>query len=231
MLPAQNFEFDRFTTSIGSLEITFIGHGSLILAINGLILHVDPYTDPPGKQVNYALLPKADIILITHEHGDHLDLKAIGQVLTTRTQIIYTKACQAHLKGGTVMKNGDTLTVMDIPIKAVPAYNMVNTLENGEPFHPVGEGNGYVLTFGDQHVYIAGDTENIPEMGDLRDIDIAFLPMNLPYTMTPALVARAALSFKPRILYPYHYGQTETAVLLDLLRSETEIEVRIRNMA
>jgi L-ascorbate metabolism protein UlaG (beta-lactamase superfamily) len=231
MLPAQNFEFDRFTTSTGSLEITFIGHGSLILAINGLILHVDPYTEPHGKQVNYALLPKADIILITHEHGDHLDLKAIGQVLTTSTQIIYTKACEAHLKGGTVMKNGDERTVKNIPIKAVPAYNLVQTRENGEPFHPKGEGNGYVLTFGDQHVYIAGDTENIPEMGDLQKIDIAFLPMNLPYTMTPELVARAALSFKPRILYPYHYGQTETSILVDLLRNEKDIEVRIRNMA
>ncbi len=229
MLPTQNFESDRFSTSVGFLEITFIGHGSLILAIDGLILHVDPYQR--GKQVNYALLPKADIILITHEHGDHLDLKAISQVRTTSTQIVYTKACQKKLKGGLVMKNGDKQTVKNIPIETIPAYNLVHTRENGQPFHPRTEGNGYVLTFGDTRVYIAGDTENIPEMGVLQDIDIAFLPMNLPYTMTPEMVARAALSFRPRILYPYHYGQTDTALLLDLLQHETDIEVRIRKMA
>jgi L-ascorbate metabolism protein UlaG (beta-lactamase superfamily) len=227
MLPAQNFEFDRFTTSIGSLEITFIGHGSLILAINALIIHVDPY----GKLTNYALLPKADIILLTHAHGDHMDLIALNQVLTTSTQIIYTKACERQLKGGLVMKNGDKQTIKGIPLEAVPAYNLVHTRENGEPFHPKGEGNGYVLTFGNQRVYIAGDTENIPEMGKLKDIDIAFLPMNLPYTMTPELVAQAALSFKPRILYPYHYGQTDTSKLVNLLQSEINIEIRIRKMA
>jgi len=231
MLPAQNFECDRFSTSLGSLEFTFIGHGSLILAIDGLIIHVDPYSDPRGKQVNYALLPKADIILITHDHGDHLDLNAISQVRTTSTQIVYTKACEQQLKGGLVMKNGDKQTVKKIPIEAIPAYNLVHTRENGQPFHPKSEGNGYVLTLGDKRVYIAGDTENIPEMSALQDIDIAFLPMNLPYTMTPEMVARAALSFRPHILYPYHYGQTDTAILQNLLQNEADIEVRIRKMA
>ncbi|HCM96876.1 MAG: metal-dependent hydrolase [Chloroflexi bacterium GWB2_49_20] len=227
MLPTQNFELDRFATSAGSLEITFIGHGSLILAINGLIIHVDPYS----KQANYALLPKADIILVTHEHSDHMDLTALNQVLKTSTQIIYTKACERQLKGGLVMKNGDKQTVKGIPLEAVPAYNQINTRGNGDPFHPKGEGNGYVLTFGDQRVYIAGDTENLPEMGKLKGIDIAFLPMNLPYTMTPEMVAQAAFSFKPRILYPYHYGQTDTSKLENLLQTEKQIEVRIRKMA
>lgn len=231
MLPVQNFEIDRFTTSAGPLEITFIGHGSLILSFNGLIVHVDPYSDPNGKQVNYALLPKADIILITHDHGDHLDLKSINQVLTTSTQVVYTKACEKKLSGGLVMKNGDKKTVRNIPIESIPAYNLVHARENGQPFHPKPEGNGYVLTFGDWRVYVAGDTEDIPEMGDLKDIDIAFLPMNLPYTMTPDMVAKAALAFRPRILYPYHYGQTDTAILLNLLKQEKDIEVRIRKMA
>ena len=111
------------------------------------------------------------------------------------------------------------------------AYNQINTRGNGDPFHPKGEGNGYVLTFGDQRVYIAGDTENLPEMGKLKGIDIAFLPMNLPYTMTPEMVAQAAFSFKPRILYPYHYGQTDTSKLENLLQTEKQIEVRIRKMA
>jgi L-ascorbate metabolism protein UlaG (beta-lactamase superfamily) len=231
MLPAQNFEHEFFTTSNGSLEIIFIGHGSLILEIKGLIIHLDPYSDPNGKQVDYALLPKADIILITHEHGDHLDQKAISQVMTNSTQIVYTKACERQLKGGLVMKNGDKQTVKNIPIEAIPAYNLVHKRENGQPFHPKTEGNGYVLTFGDFRVYIAGDTENIPEMGNLKDINIAFLPMNLPYTMTPEMAAKAALSFKPRILYPYHYGQTDTSSLLDLLENEKDIEVLIRKMA
>jgi L-ascorbate metabolism protein UlaG (beta-lactamase superfamily) len=231
MLPAQNFEHEFFTTSIGSLEIIFIGHGSLILEIKGLIIHLDPYSDPNGKKVDYALLPKADIILITHEHGDHLDQKAISQVMTNSTQIVYTKACERQLKGGLVMKNGDKQTVKNIPIEAIPAYNLVHKRENGQPFHPKTEGNGYVLTFGDFRVYIAGDTENIPEMGNLKDINIAFLPMNLPYTMTPEMAAKAALSFKPRILYPYHYGQTDTSSLLDLLENEKDIEVLIRKMA
>lgn len=231
MLPAQNFEKDIFTTSAGQLEITFIGHGSLMLALKDLTIHVDPYTDPRSKQVNYALLPKADIILITHEHGDHLDLKAIGQIMTSTTQIIYTKACEQQLNGGLVMKNGDKRTIKSIPIEAVPAYNLIHTRENSQPFHPKSEGNGYVLTFGDWRVYIAGDTEDIPEMGDLSDITIAFLPMNLPYTMTPEMAARAALSFRPRILYPYHYGQTDTSKLQELLKNEKDMDVRIRKMA
>jgi L-ascorbate metabolism protein UlaG (beta-lactamase superfamily) len=231
MLPAQNFEKDIFTTSAGQLEITFIGHGSLMLAFTDLTIHVDPYTDPRSKQVNYALLPKADIILITHEHGDHLDLKAIGQIMTSTTQIIYTKACEQQLNGGLVMKNGDQRTIKSIPIEAVPAYNLIHKRENSQPFHPKSEGNGYVLTFGDWRVYIAGDTEDIPEMGDLSDITIAFLPMNLPYTMTPEMAARAALSFRPRILYPYHYGQTDTSKLQELLKNEKDLDVRIRKMA
>lgn len=231
MVPTQNFERDQFETSLGSLEISFIGHGSLILAIKGLIIHVDPYSDPHGKQVNYALFPKADVILITHEHEDHLDLKAVSQVLTTSTQIVYTKSCERQLEGGLVMKNGDKRTVKNIPIEAIPAYNLIHTRENGQPFHPKTEGNGYVLTFGDWRIYIAGDTENIPEMGDLKDIDIAFLPMNLPYTMTPEMVTRAALSFRPRILYPYHYGKTDTAQLSALLENEKDIDVRIRKLA
>lgn len=231
MLPAQNFEKDIFTTSAGQLEITFIGHGSLMLAFNDLTIHVDPYTDPRSKQVNYALLPKADIILITHEHGDHLDLKAIGQIMTSTTQIIYTKACEQQLNGGLVMKNGDQRTIKSIPIEAVPAYNLIHKRENSQPFHPKSEGNGYVLTFGDWRVYIAGDTEDIPEMGDLSNITIAFLPMNLPYTMTPEMAARAARSFRPRILYPYHYGQTDTSKLQELLKNEKDLDVRIRKMA
>jgi L-ascorbate metabolism protein UlaG (beta-lactamase superfamily) len=101
----------------------------------------------------------------------------------------------------------------------------------GAPFHPKGVGNGYIVTFGDKRVYIAGDTENIPEMKNIKGIDIAFLPMNLPYTMTPEMVADAAKSFKPKVLYPYHFGETDTAKIVDLLKDEKEIEIRIRKMS
>jgi L-ascorbate metabolism protein UlaG (beta-lactamase superfamily) len=128
------------------------------------------------------------------------------------------------------MKNGDVRKVEGIEVEAVPAYNLVHKRDNGQPYHPKGVGNGYVLTFADKRLYIAGDTENVPEMSRLKRIDIAFLPMNLPYTMTPEMVADAARSFRPRVLYPYHYGETDTARIVALLKESRDIEVRIRRM-
>jgi L-ascorbate metabolism protein UlaG (beta-lactamase superfamily) len=128
------------------------------------------------------------------------------------------------------MKNGDVKTVGGLKIEAVPAYNIVHMRDQGQPFHPKGVGNGYVITFGDKRVYVAGDTENIPEMKNIKNIDVAFLPMNLPYTMTPEMAADAAKMIRPKILYPYHYGETDTSKLVALLKDTKEIEVRIRNM-
>jgi L-ascorbate metabolism protein UlaG (beta-lactamase superfamily) len=128
------------------------------------------------------------------------------------------------------MKNGDARTIGGLKIEAVPAFNIVNKRPDGQPFHPKGIGNGYVITFGDKRVYVAGDTENIPEMKEIKNIDIAFLPMNLPYTMTPEMVAEAAKVFKPKILYPYHFGETDTSKLVNLLKDSKEIEVRVRKM-
>ena len=128
------------------------------------------------------------------------------------------------------MKNGDVETVGGLTIEAVPAYNLVHMRSPGVPFHPQGIGNGYVITFGDKRVYVAGDTENIPEMKNLKNIDYAFLPMNLPYTMTAEMVADAARAFRPRILYPYHFGNTDTSQLEALMKDTPEVEVRIRNM-
>jgi len=127
------------------------------------------------------------------------------------------------------MKNGDVNTVEGLTVEAVPAYNIIHQRAPGMPFHPKGMGNGYVITFGDVRVYIAGDTENIPEMKGLKNIDIAFLPMNVPYTMTPEMVADAAKAFNPKILYPYHFSETDTSKIVDLLKNE-KIEVRIRSM-
>jgi L-ascorbate metabolism protein UlaG (beta-lactamase superfamily) len=220
------FEKDKISTSEGNLEITFIGHGTLMFAFDGKVIHVDPYS----RLVDYSKLPKADIVLITHHHGDHLDPQAIEKIRDEKTIVVYTELCAEKLEGGIVLKNGETKKVEGIEITAVPAYNLVHKRDNGVPFHVKGECNGYLILFGDKKVYVAGDTENIPEMKSLKGIDVAFLPMNLPYTMTPEMVADAAKSFKPRILYPYHYGDTDVSRLVNLMKDEKEIEVRIRKM-
>ncbi len=221
-----NFQTDILKTSQGDLEITFIGHGSLMFTFNGKVIYVDPFS----SLAEYSKLPKADLLLITHEHRDHLDLKAVESVRTEKTELVLTETCAAMLKGGIIMKNGDTKTVGGLKIEAVPAYNLVHMRSEGVPFHPKGIGNGYVLSFGDKRVYVAGDTENIPEMKQLERIDCAFLPMNLPYTMTPEMVADAARAFKPKILYPYHYGDTDTSEIVQLMKDTPAVELRIRMM-
>jgi len=222
----ERFPSDVIKTSSGDLKITFIGHASLIFTFNNKTFYVDPFS----KLADYALLPKADVIVITHEHRDHLDPVAIDKIRTEKTKIVLTEIGAKQLPGGIVMKNGDVQIVDGVKIEAVPAYNMVHKRDTGEPFHPKGAGNGYIMTFGDKRVYIAGDTENIPEMAGLKNIDIAFLPMNLPYTMTPEMTAAAAKMVQPKILYPYHFGSTDTALLTALLKEQKGIEVRIRKM-
>ena len=220
------FEEDIIKTSIGELNITFIGHGTLMFTFGGKIIHLDPVS----READYTKMPQADLILITHEHGDHLDPKAIKVIRKEKTEIVLTEICAKEVKDGIVMKNGDVKNIGELKIEAVPAYNIAHKRPNGHPFHPKGDGNGYVITFGDKRVYVAGDTENTPEVKKLKEIDIAFLPMNLPYTMTPEMVADAAKAFKPKILYPYHFGSTDTSELVKLLKEEKEIEVRIRDM-
>ncbi len=219
-------ETDTLTTSAGDLNVTFIGHASLMFQFGGKTI----YSDPVGQYGDFSGLPKADLILVGHEHGDHFDAKLIEQLSTAKTKVVLTPLCAAKMKGVIVLKNGEETTVEGIRIKAVPAYNLVHMRSPGKPFHPKGDGNGYIVTFGDQRVYLAGDTENIPEMKGLGKIDIAFLPMNLPYTMTPEMTADAARMVRPRILYPYHTTDTDTSKLQPLLKDEKGIEIRIRRM-
>jgi L-ascorbate metabolism protein UlaG (beta-lactamase superfamily) len=225
-MKTQKFETDLIPTSAGDLSITFLGHGSLFLVFSGKNIFIDPY----GEVADYSKLPKADIILCTHEHFDHLDPRALASIRTMSTILILNLAGSRRVNSGIAMRNGDVQTVEGLLVEAVPAYNIVHKRDDGQPFHPKGIGNGYILTFGNTRLYIGGDTENIPEMKDLKDIDIAFLPMNLPYTMTPEMVVEAAKIIRPHILYPYHYGQTDVERLTALLKSEKDIEVRIRNM-
>jgi L-ascorbate metabolism protein UlaG (beta-lactamase superfamily) len=220
------FETDTIPTRDGDLKITFIGHGSLILAYRGKIIHVDPY----GRLTDYGKLPKADLVLITHDHSDHLDLDALGKIQKPTTKKLFSEICASKLKDGVILKNGDVKVIDDMRIEAVPAYNMVHMRTPGVPYHPKGVGNGYIIDFGDKRVYVAGDTEDTPEMKNLKDIDVAFLPMNLPYTMTPDMVADAAKAFKPRILYPYHTGDTDLSKLVKLMKGTPDIDLRLRKM-
>ena len=218
-------DFDKITTSAGIVEMHFIGHGSLMFKVNGFVIHIDPVS----SMGDYENLPKADIILVTHEHGDHLDVQLIDDMKKQGTLLFCNENSTKQVTWAMAMKAGDRQEINNIVIESVPAYNIVNERSPGQPFHPKGVGVGYVLTIGGRKFYIAGDTENTPEMKSLRNIDVAFLPMNLPYTMTPEMVADAAKTFKPKILYPYHFGETNTETLLNLLR-DTDIDVRIRNL-
>jgi len=222
----EQFETDVIKTAAGDLKITFIGHASLMFTFADKVIHIDPVS----RLADYSKLPKADLILVTHEHGDHFDPNAVEILRTEKTILVLTQTCAERIQGGLVMNNGDSKTVAGLEIEAVPAYNIVHMRRAGQPFHPKGVGNGYVITFAEKRVYVAGDTENVPEMKTLKQIDIAFLPMNVPYTMTPEMVADAAKAFQPHILYPYHYGNTDTSKIVELLKDFKNIEVRIRKM-
>jgi L-ascorbate metabolism protein UlaG (beta-lactamase superfamily) len=222
---ASGFETDKIKTSAGDIKITFIGHGTLMFDLGGKVVHVDPV----AREADYTKMPKADFILVTHEHGDHFDKNVLNHLRTDDTVVVLTETCARQVGGGTIMRNGDVKTLKDLRIEAVPAYNIKHMRSPGRPFHPRGVGNGYVITFGDKRIYVAGDTENIPAMRQLKQIDVAFLPMNLPYTMTPEMVADAAKAFRPKILYPYHYGDTDTSKIVGLLK-DSKIEIRIRDM-
>jgi L-ascorbate metabolism protein UlaG (beta-lactamase superfamily) len=215
---------DQIGTAEGNIELYFIGHGSLMFKIKDKIVYVDPVK----SSGNYVNMPEADIILITHEHYDHLDTDLIEELKKSET-VILCNAAAAGKAAGRPMKAGESVPIGKIIIETVDAYNIVNQRAPGQPYHPKGAGVGYVLNFGGKRIYVAGDTENTPEMKSLKNIDVAFLPMNLPYTMTPEMVADAAKSFKPKILYPYHYGETNTDKIVTLLQ-DSGIEVRIRNL-
>ncbi len=221
---------DDFVTLTGNrLSITFIGHGTLMFNFKGKTIHIDPWS----YLANYDTLPKADYVILTHHHPDHLDSAALSKIFTSTTKLYWTASCaaQSMFKAeGKIVSNGDTLVTPDFQFIAVPAYNMVNKRPNGEPFHPKGEGNGYIFEFDNLRVYVAGDTENIPEMQDFGHVDIAFLPVNLPYTMSGEMFKSALLMLKPKIAYPYHTGNTDLNELAHTLHDVKGIEIRYRLM-
>ena len=223
----QTYEVDSFTTKNGkTVKIHALVHASMRIEYEGKEIQIDPVAQLGEKTIDYADMPKADYIFVTHEHHDHLDEKAIGMLTKDNTQLITNPRCAEMLGYGTVMANGDILQLADdITVEAVPAYNIT---EGHQQFHPKGRDNGFILTLDGLRIYIAGDTEDIPEMVNIHDINIAFLPCNQPYTMTVDQLVRAAKVFKPKVLFPYHYSQTDVSNIPSLLKAEG-IDVRIRH--
>jgi len=207
-------------TSQGDLTIQPINHSAIRFAFKGKQYYVDP-----SGQADWDKMPKADAIFITHEHFDHLDPKVIDKIKKEAT-VIYANAASVQKAGfGQVIEAGQKKQVGDITVEATPAYNIS---PDRQKYHPKDrKDNGYVLTFGDKRVYVAGDTEGTPEMKALKDIAVAFLPINLPYTMEPKDAAQAARAFKPRVLYPYHQGNSDPDEVKKLLADVKEIEVRV----
>ena len=220
----KSYEVDEFTTKSGkTVKFHALMHSCIRIEFDGKEIQIDPVLKLGNRTVDYAAMPKADYLFVTHEHGDHYDANAIKLLSTDKTQLVMNKRCAEMYGAGRVMTNGDRLQLADMSVEAVPAYN--NT-EGRTQFHPKGRDNGYILTIDGLRIYIAGDTEDIPEMSQIKDIDIAFLPCNQPYTMTPEQLVRAAKVIKPKVLFPYHYGQTDLSTIAEQLKG---IDVRIRH--
>ena len=221
-------ERDVFTTPGGkTVKIYALMHASIRIVYDGTEIEIDPVRQLGDRTTDYAALPKSDYLLVTHEHGDHFDTDVLKQLTKVGTRLVCNQRVQTLNGGwGLVMKNGEREQLADgITVEAVPAYN---TTAGREQFHPKGRDNGYILTLDGLRIYIAGDTEDTPEMADVRDIDIAFLPCNQPYTMTPDQLVRAARVVRPKVLFPYHYGQTDVSSLPAQLKADG-IDVRIRH--
>ncbi|MFO0355800.1 MAG: MBL fold metallo-hydrolase [Sphingobacteriaceae bacterium] len=230
---AQRIKADKIKAGKDSLVIQPIFHASVVFMWNGRVVYVDPH----GGKSAFEGLPSPDIILITDVHPDHTDVETLKSI-QTKSNTVFVMPYEVEkiipkeiIKGETLLQNGKEYTVRGIPIRTIPMYNLP---EEADSKHPKGRGNGYVLTFGPKQVYISGDTEDIPEMRKLKDIDIAFVCMNLPYTMDIDQASSAVLEFAPKIVYPYHYrgkdGMSDTEAFKKLVnKGNPKIDVRLRN--
>jgi L-ascorbate metabolism protein UlaG (beta-lactamase superfamily) len=229
---AQRSAPDVLKTNKGPLTIQPIEHASLVLSINGLTI----YADPNGGAANYKGLASPDLILITDIHGDHFDPATIAAVKKAGTVLIVPKVVADKIPDSirlkvVVLNNGDNQAFSGISISAIPMYNLP---ESPTAMHTKGRGNGYILLIGGKNIYLSGDTQGIPEMRALKNIDVAFVCMNLPYTMDINEAAEAVLAFRPKIVYPYHYRGKGGLSDVNAFKSKVEagdknIEVRLRN--
>jgi L-ascorbate metabolism protein UlaG (beta-lactamase superfamily) len=219
---------DTIKTAKGDLRIIPIHHGTVLFELGDKAYYVDPF-----HEGNLDGLPKADVVFITHAHPDHFDPTALDKIRKPSTIIVAPPSVAEKLplgyNGTIVMKNGDTQTVGDVGVEAVPMYNLKRGPSAGKLFHEKGWGDGFVLTLGDERIYLSGDTECTPEMRALKRIDIAFVCMNLPYTMPPSEAAQCIQAFKPKIVYPYHYRGSDLRDLDKGLAGQSGIEVRKRD--
>jgi L-ascorbate metabolism protein UlaG (beta-lactamase superfamily) len=214
---------DTIPAAGGNITITPINHATLQIVHGSHVIDVDPVA-----QANFGSLPAPTLVLVTDIHGDHLDPATVAKLKGASTKVVAPSAAAAKLDGAIVIANGEKKDVDGVSIEAVPMYNLQRGPSAGQVFHDKGRGNGYILTLGGKRIYIAGDTECTPEMKALKNIDVAFLPMNLPYTMTPAEAADCVKAFKPAIVYPYHYRGQDLQQFATALKDTPGVEVRIR---
>ena len=217
---------DTIATEDGALKIFPINHATLALQWKDRTIYVDPV----GGAKVFQGLPKPDLVLVTDIHGDHFSKETLAELVGPETRLVCPAAVAEQMtpdlrKGATVMANGQTGELLGVKIEAIPMYNL--TAERLK-FHNKGRGNGYVVTLGGKRIYLSGDTEDIPEMRALKNIDVAFVCMNLPYTMTVEQAARAVRAFKPRIVYPYHYRGSDINKFKTLVGTDVGVEVRLR---
>jgi L-ascorbate metabolism protein UlaG (beta-lactamase superfamily) len=211
----------NLTGLAAGVEVIPIHHGSLILKWQEKVIYVDPWS-----RGDYTGQPPADLILITDIHGDHMDPEQISRVRKDETVIVAPAAVQQTVSEARVLSNGETIRPLGIQVEGIAMYNLKRGPEAGQLYHTRGRGNGYILTFGKERVYISGDTECIPEMKALKDVDLAFVCMNLPYTMTPEEAAECVNSFRPKAVYPYHFRGSDVKVFERMVTAEG-VEVRI----
>src|SRR6266568_3879374 len=224
---ADTIEGDHVATSDGDLVIHPINHATFVMSWKDRVIYVDPV----GSGKRFDGLPKPDLILVTDIHGDHLSPETLEAVADAETTIVAPSAVAEKLpeklrKQTTELPNGETKSVAGISIEAVPMYNLT---ADRLKYHNKGRGNGYVVNLGGKRVYIRGDTEDIPEMRALKNIDVAFVCMNLPYTMTVDQAASAVREFKPKIVYPYHYRGSDVEKFKKLVGEGSGVEVRLRD--
>jgi L-ascorbate metabolism protein UlaG (beta-lactamase superfamily) len=218
---------DTIPASGGDVVIHPINHATLALGWKGTVV----YADPVGGAGRFTGLPRPDVIVLTHGHPDHFSVQTLQAVGTEKTWLAAPASVAAQLPAEwrqrtTVMTNGQSATLLGVRLEAVAAYNTTPARAN---FHPKGDGNGYVVILGDKRIYISGDTEDIPEMRALKNVDVAFLCMNLPYTMTAEQAASAVREFRPKVVYPYHYRGTDLEKFKQLVGADSGVEVRIRD--
>jgi L-ascorbate metabolism protein UlaG (beta-lactamase superfamily) len=220
---------DEIETAKGPLVVWPVEHATFVMRWDGTTIVVDPV----GGAAAFADHPQPDLVLITHTHGDHLSISTVTAIAGPSTPIIAPAAVAGEfpedIRGRvSVIGNGETIERVGVTIEAIPMYNLT---EERSGFHPKGVGNGYVLTIGGKRIYVAGDTEDVPEMRALEEIDAAFVCMNLPYTMDVAAAADAVLEFKPKVVYPYHYrgkgGMSDLGEFQTLVAEDPAIDVRV----